>query len=211
MLQRIMLICRLVIKFKGVHYKIKYQLIKISIMKRNLSGLLMFMVIGLAASAQTEKGNYLVGGNFLLNTPKNNTTIAFTPSAGYFVIPNFAIGANVNLSYTKTSVKTTQFGIGPFARYYLGTLNIRPFGEADFNFTTAKTKVGSTKGSANGTNFFLGAGLAAFINRNVAIEGLAGYSHSNYSHSDGSGGFNLRIGFQVYLSKAQVNSVKSSM
>ena len=180
-------------------------------MKKNLLGLLTFMVIGIAASAQTEKGNYLVGGNFLLNTPKNNTTIAFTPSAGYFVIPNLAVGANLSLSYTKNTTKTTALGIGPFARYYLGTLNIRPFGEADYNFTTAKSKFGSTTTSLNGTNFFLGAGLAAFINRNVAIEGLAGYSHSNYSHSNGSGGFNLRIGFQVYLSKEQVSSVKNGM
>ena len=180
-------------------------------MKKNLFGLLAFTMIGLAASAQTEKDNFLVGGNFLLNTPKNNTNIAFTPTVGYFLINNFALGANVNLSYSKSTAKTTSFGVGPFARYYLGTLNIRPFGEADFNFTTTNTKVGSVKTSDNGTNFFLGAGLAAFINRNVAVEGLAGYSHSNYSHSAGSGGFNLRIGFQVYLSKEQVASVKSGM
>lgn len=180
-------------------------------MKKSFLALLTFMAIGLAASAQTEQGNYLVGGNFILNTPKNNTQIAFTPSAGYFVINNLAVGANLNLSYTKTTAKTTGLGIGPFARYYLGTLNIRPFGEADFNFTSTKTKVSTVSTSSNGTNFFLGAGLAAFINRNVAVEGLAGYSHSNYSHSNGSGGFNLRIGFQVYLSKAQVASVKSSM
>lgn len=181
-------------------------------MKKSLSGLFVFMVIGLAASAQTEKGNYLVGGNFELNTAKNNTVIAFSPSLGYFLINNFAVGANLNLSYTKSlNAKTTGFGLGPFARYYLGTLNIRPFGEADFNFTSQKTKVSSSSTTVNGTSFFLGAGLAAFINRNVAIEGLAGYSHSDYAHASGSGGFNLRIGFQVYLSKEQVASVKSGM
>ncbi len=181
-------------------------------MKKNLLVMLAFMAIGLAVSAQTEKGNYLVGGNVELNTSKNNTVIALTPSVGYFFLNNLAAGANVNLSYSKVGEnKTTQFGIGPFARYYLGTLNIRPFAHANINFTSNKTKNTGGSDTYNGTNYFLGGGLAAFINRNVAIEGLAGYSHSAYAHLSGSGGFNLRIGFQIYLSHEQVSGVKNSL
>ncbi|MBE7173315.1 MAG: outer membrane beta-barrel protein [Williamsia sp.] len=181
-------------------------------MKKHLLGLLACVVIGFAASAQTEAGNYLAGGNFNLNTAKNDFRLALTPSVGYFIINNLAAGANVDLEYSKVgSNKTTVFGIGPFARYYLGTLNIRPFAHANVNFTSNRSKNTTGSDTYNGSNYFLGAGLAAFINRNVAVEGLAGYSHSNYAHLPGSGGFNLRIGFQIYLSKEQVASVKSGM
>ena len=181
-------------------------------MKKNLLGLLAFTMIGLAASAQTEQGNYLVGGNFAINTAKNDTRVTLTPTVGYFFINNFAGGANVDLTYSKAgSNKSTIFGIGPFARYYLGTLNIRPFAHANLNFTSNRSKNSAGSTTLNGSNYFLGAGLAAFINRNVAVEGLAGYSRTNYSHLSGSGGFNLRIGFQIYLSKEQVASVKNSI
>ena len=48
-----------------------------------------------------------------------------------------------------------------------------------------------------------------FINENVSIELLAGYSHTKYKDFEGSGGFNLGIGFQVYLSKKQVDDMRS--
>lgn len=178
-------------------------------MKRNVVSVFAFLLIGLAASAQTEKGNWLVGGNLNLNTASQNTNIGLTPSAAYFFLNNFAAGANVNFNYAKFGGnKTTTFGVGPFARYYFGTLNIRPLLEADLNFTSNKIRPasGSISTTENGTGFFLGGGLAAFINRNVALEGLAGYDHT--SVNGGSGGFVLRVGFQVYLSRAQVESLQ---
>ncbi len=182
-------------------------------MKKIVLGLFAILALGLVASAQTEKGNWLVGGNLSLNTAKQNTQISINPSAGYFFLTNFAAGANVNLDYSKFGQnKVTTFGVGPFARYYFGTTNIRPLLEADLNFTSSKIKSGTTNvGSTteNGTGYFLGGGLAAFINRNVALEGLAGYNHT--SVNGGSGGLNLRIGFQVYLSKGQVENIRTGM
>ena len=148
-------------------------------MKKSSLSLLVFLFLGFAASAQTEKGSWLVGGNLGLNTSKNNTNIDFSPKAGYFFLHNFAAGAAIDLGYSKVvDIKTTTFGIGPFARYYFGTMNIRPFGDAEFSVNSQKQKTPSTSNTYNSTSFFLGAGLAGFINRNVAIEGLAGYSHT---------------------------------
>lgn len=156
------------------------------------------------AKAQTEQGNWLVGGNVSLNTAKNNTNIGLTPSAGYFVLRNLAVGAALGLDYTKEGTnKVTSFSLGPFARYYFGTLNVRPFADAELGFQSTKYKSSTTSNSYNNTQYFLGGGLAAFINRNVAIEALAGYKHI----LDGSGGFNLRIGFQVYISRGEVESM----
>lgn len=186
-------------------------------MKRISLSLLVFLFLGFAATAQTEKGNWLVGGTLGLNTSKNNTNINFSPAAGYFFLHNFAAGAALNLGYSKIAFnKVSTFGIGPFARYYFGTMNIRPFGDAELSFDSQKSKTTSSSSSTtvastvNSTSVFFGAGLAGFINRNVAIEGLAGYSHTstNVTGSANTGGFNLRVGFQVYLSNSQVQDLK---
>jgi hypothetical protein len=180
-------------------------------MKKILFSLVLLAGSYFSAHAQTEQGNMLVGGNVLLNTTKNNTRIGITPSAGYFVARNLAVGAALGLDYTKTNIdKTTTFGVGPFARYYFGSLNFRPFLDAELSFQSVKDQKGSSSNTYNSTNYFLGGGLAAFINRNVAIEGLAGYSHSSYSSLGNSGGFNLRIGFQVYINRAEVANMTNS-
>ena len=73
----------------------------------------------LFASAQTETGDWMVGGSFRLNTGDNNTTIGLTPNAGVFIIRNLAIGGNIGFDYSKLgNNKTTDFRIGPFTRYY---------------------------------------------------------------------------------------------
>ncbi|MEJ7766488.1 MAG: outer membrane beta-barrel protein [Chitinophagaceae bacterium] len=178
-------------------------------MKRNVFCLFALMTFGLAASAQTEKGSWLVGGNLNLNTASDDFAIGLNPSAGYFFLNNFAAGATAEISYSKiVDEKTTRFGVGPFARYYFGTMNIRPFGHGEVTFVSNKDKDNNSSNTYNSTSFFVGGGLAAFINRNVAIEGLAGYRRTSYEGGNGTGGFNLRIGFQVYLSGAQVDNLK---
>jgi hypothetical protein len=97
--------------------------------------------------SQTEKGKMFIGGQVTLsgNTTSNsdtsyksdNNSIGFTvaPNFGYFIMDNFAIGANVNLGVSNSTQKqdypnqtpseytykynTLSFGIGGFARYYI--------------------------------------------------------------------------------------------
>jgi hypothetical protein len=174
-------------------------------MKKNVLSAMFLLMVSLAIKAQTEKGSWLVGGNIGLNTAKNKTEVALMPMAGYFFTKNFVAGANTKLSYTKdVENKTTILGVGPFARYYLGTMNIRPFADAELIFESNKVKTPNTSSTLNSRSFFLGAGLAAFINRNVAVEGLAGYKRTRFEGGPGTGGFNLRIGFQVYISREQM-------
>ena len=176
-------------------------------MKKNVFTLLAFLMMAGAASAQTEMGSWLVGGNINLNTAKNNTNIGISPMAGYFFADNFAAGAMFDLNYTNgVNSSSTNFGFGPFARYYFGTSNTRPLLHGSWNYLSNKSKVGTVSSTTNGSQFFLGGGLAGFINRNVALEALAGYNHIKYRHAgDGSGGFLLRVGFQVYLSGSQMS------
>lgn len=178
-------------------------------MKKTLFSLLCLGFVAVT-HAQTDKGDWMVGGNLNLNTAKNNTQIKLSPSAGAFVIPNLALGGNVNLAYSKEgSIKTTAFGIGPFARYiFTSSSNVRPLLHTSLSFLSAKTKVGSESSTNSGTNYFLGGGAAIFINEQVSIDGIMGYDHTKYNSLDGSGGFALNIGFQVYLHRSQVKKLR---
>jgi len=180
-------------------------------MKKNVFTLLVFVVMAGTVVAQTEEGSWLVGGNLELNTGKNNTTFAISPTAAYFFADNFAGGAMFDFTHHSLGQgSTTSFGVGPLLRYYFGTGNTRPLLQGSWNYLSTKIKVDEPESSTtvNGGEYFLGAGLAGFINRNVALEALAGYDHVKYRHDggdNGSGGFLLKVGFQVYLSGSQMS------
>ena len=176
-------------------------------MKKLLLSLLLTTSVA-ALQAQTDKGDWMVGGNFRLNT-SGNTEISLTPNAGIFFIRNFAFGGNVNLNYSKDGLtKTTSFGLGPYLRYYFGGENVRPILHGNFNFLSSKIKINNASTTNNGTNFFVGGGAAVFISPHVSLDILGGYDHTDYNSLDGTGGFALNIGFQVYLHKDQMDKVR---
>lgn len=182
-------------------------------MKQIVFSLMLLAATASGVNAQTEQGNFLVGGNVQLNTAKNDTRVGLSPSIGYFFVENFAAGANIDLQYSKkgenpNASKIATFGIGPFVRYYVGTPGgVRPFLQGDVNFSSTKAETGTGSSTSTGTNFFFGPGAAIFLNQNVALEGLAGYSHTANKNQDGSGGFAFKFGFQVYLTGREVKAV----
>ncbi len=162
----------------------------------------------LFVSAQTETGDWMVGGSFRLNTGDNNTSIGLTPNAGVFIIRNLAIGGNVGFDYSKLGDnKTTDFRIGPFTRYYFTQANVRPILHGYFNYVNRQIKLVNSN-TEKGINFFLGAGAAIFLNEQVSLDALMGYNHTKLKDFDGNGGFAMTIGFQVYLLKDQVDRVR---
>jgi hypothetical protein len=170
-------------------------------MKKILIPCILFFSVQIA-SAQTDKGDWMVGGTFSLNTAKNNTTISLSPNAGYFLVDNLLLGGRVGYEYSELgTTKVSAFDIGPFTRYYFKGRRARPFGEFDMNFQSAKltTDLGSSTESAVG--FFIGGGLALFLNDNVALETVLGYKNTKVENKPGTGGFNMRLGFQVYISR----------
>lgn len=93
------------------------------------------------ASAQLEKGKILMGGSAGFGIRENPGSSSFSksryhnisPMVGYFVSDNLVVGAAFNYGFSKEKsyeTKNTNYGISPFARYYL---NISPsfkfFGE----------------------------------------------------------------------------------
>jgi hypothetical protein len=158
--------------------------------------------------AQTDKGDWMVGGSFLINTTKRVSEFQFNPTVGHFFLKGFAAGSEMLISFTKEAEeRTTSLGIGPFARYYfeLKEPQFKPFVHTSFGVNSTRKKTdGQDANRVTYTSFVLGAGGAYFINDNVAIDGMAGYSYAKVENTEGSGGFIFRIGFQVHLLGSEV-------
>jgi hypothetical protein len=176
---------------------------------RKIIAATLMIVFFTAANAQTEKGDWMVGGGLRLNTSDNSTEIGFAPNAGIFVINNLAIGGNILLDYTKAGdAKVTTFGFGPFVRFYFTDAKVRPIIQGNVNYLSTKVKIPQNTSTNNGLNFFLGGGAAIFVSDQVSLDILMGYDHTKYKDFDGSGGFALTVGFQVYLLKRQVDQIR---
>jgi hypothetical protein len=150
-------------------------------MKNFLTSLFAIVTIILSAHAQTEKGDWMIGGSLTISTATNNSQFALEPSAGYFFAYNFVAGASFSLDFGKTgNQKTTSESVGPFARYYfnLKSPTFKPFLHAEYNIGNIVTKFPDSKSSNTVGNFLLGAGGALFINNNVALEAVAGFNHT---------------------------------
>jgi hypothetical protein len=99
--------------------------------------------LALGSRAQTEKGNFLLGGSFGFNSKKDDdaasrtNSFALGPKFGYFISNNFVIGLDASYYYTNKESWVTYTGqegsvrqvnngfrshgiyISPFARYYI--------------------------------------------------------------------------------------------
>lgn len=163
--------------------------------------------------AQTEKGDVLVGGNLGFQTGENASQFNLSPNVGVFVANNFAVGAALNINSSKQGIlRTSTFGLGPFARYYFGQTMTKPFLVTEFNFLSSSIKTGeNARISNNGFGWLLGLGFAAFVNESVAVEAVSGYNFNKFKDVEGSGGFALRLGFQVYLGRGSTSALRTNV
>lgn len=162
-------------------------------------------------TAQTNREDWLIGGNFRINTTEANKDFTFQPMAGYFFAKGFAAGAEFKLSFTKFGgSKGTAFGVGPFARYYfnLNNSSFKPLVHSSFTIESNRTEENNVKITNTVTSLFIGGGAAFFINENVALEAIAGYNRSKYENTSSEGGFAFRMGFQVHLLGREVRTIK---
>lgn len=161
--------------------------------------------------AQTEKGNWLLGGSASFNTNTNSasyTIIQLSPLIGGFVANKFAVGASIPLSYYKDSYRRiSSLGLMPFVRYYFATTEKSSlFGHAAFGIETATIKYSSGspyvgEQNNNSTSGIVGLGYTYFLNKSIGVEGLLNYNWSNADYNVSSIGLN--IGFQIYFGKGE--------
>ncbi|HVG16801.1 MAG TPA: outer membrane beta-barrel protein [Chitinophagaceae bacterium] len=199
-------------------------------MKKNLLALLLVIAaFATTASAQLQKGYYLIGGDlatanigFSDGTPFN---INISPKVAWFRSNNLAVGGfiNLGLSTAKDLGTTVNYGIGPLARYYFGSSTVsttgttsarssgRWFVEGDFGIQGINTSGGS---STTGLGIGIGPGLAYFVNENIALEALLKYNKVfGFGNDGGQSLLGINLGFQIYLPRgsmrAQVDKIKN--
>ena len=169
---------------------------------------LLIMYFTITVIAQTDKGNWLLGGNASFSSSKQGdeklTSINFSPNAGYFFINNLAGGISFDLSNYKvkgSDGSTTDLSIGPFLRYYFLKLAQRAmlFGEGSFGFGSYKT-TGTYGSTEKFTSWMLAAGPAFFLNEHTALELALYYNSLKYKgDSDALGTIGFLVGFQIHL------------
>jgi opacity protein-like surface antigen len=167
--------------------------------KRFLTMLAIVSFFTVGALAQVQKGNAMVGGSAGFQNGDNATTVSLSPKIGYFVIDRLAIGASLAVEFDKVgSDKSTSFGLGPFARYYItdGT-PLKVFGEAAFGFS--RTKFSGFDDTFKSNNFGLGIGASYFLSDDVAVDAVFGYNSFQVEDSDRSNIFGLTIGVQAFF------------
>lgn len=174
-------------------------------------------------NAQTEKGNVMFGAalaDLQLYFQEGNTTFVgnITPKAGFFIRDNVAIGPQVSLGLTTTQgTSSFTYGVGAFGRKYWGqqaenTTNVK----GTKFFVEASAGINGVSGdgtSTTGLGVGIGPGLAYFITRSVALEGLFKYNLTvGFGNSTTVNNVGLNLGFQIYLpGRSTLNKVKSDV
>ncbi len=182
-----------------------------------LLSLIIFCCVNL--NAQISKGTWIVGGtgSFLTGkeavSPRTNTFLNIAPRGGYFIAKQFVVGATVSYSFNKQkfseNLKSTanSFGIGPFARYYffpaskkINFLTEAYFGLQFFSSSSAQSPpLPPVRSSGSSYEYAFRAGMALFLNPNVAIEILPGYLGYDPDKSTMPRQFTVNAGFQIHL------------
>lgn len=205
--------------------------------------LLIFVIIMTAASAAsgqfTDRNRFLIGSavGFATNTSNisyasqtpvitseepQNTQWNVSPSIGYFLLNNFALG--IGLDYTSSTEKdagdekTTDSDLlfGPFARYYFPFGDKAFFLQTNFGFGNSSDNllIGTERQNINTNILAVGAGpgFTIFSNDAFGLEALVKYNYARSKFDVSVAGVKtttttktnqvaLSLGLQIYLHK----------
>jgi len=163
--------------------------------------LVAFLCLSQTISAQAvNQGAWMVGGSAGFQSQKykdadeSTTYINLSPNLGYFIADDLAIGLALNLSSISSDGESvTDFGLGPFVRFYF----------ADAIFAQAGVNLGL--GDSEFTEFQVGVGYSWFVDNSVAIEPMLFYnSHSVDGDTFDYSVFGLSIGIQAFAGRVGV-------
>lgn len=175
--------------------------------------------VAFTSQAQTDKGDFILGGNISFNSIKSdasgaNSAYDFTilPNVGYFVSDNIAIGTGIGYQASRLDEanefgKTEAFVIAPFGRYYTPVSNnFKFFGQLSVPMAFGNVKAidenldtGSKTGSSTAIGVALSPGFAYFPSNNIGLEfSINGLSYVNYSVEDGDGNDIKGAGFDSF-------------
>lgn len=188
----------------------------------------MIAILGMLTSsafAQTTTGNMMIGGSFSINSGNQETTgddvktssFSITPTLGYFVADNLAVGVNVGFNSNTyfNEDKQTSFNVGPFVRYYKFIADDKFAFVADAGFNVGSGTYDSELfGERKFSNFniYVSPGFAYFFSPKWSLDfQLSGISYNSSdpdkdndddksnSFEFGLSSFNPSLGFRYFI------------
>lgn len=169
-----------------------------------LSSSLLLLISFSTSTAQTLKGDRLIGGSGSFSVGNESLNLYLSPNMSWFVVNNFAIGGYISYSYHNSSgsYHSHSFSLGPALRYYLTKQGkVRCFTFASFGMNSGFHFYNQEKDTNTTFNGAFGLGLVYFITNQVALEARAGYNLYNAFSIDykTQHRFGLSFGFQIHL------------
>lgn len=158
---------------------------------KNFLPLFIFVFVCAVAQAQTSQGSMMLGGTFQIESfgsqgnDAKTSTFSISPSFGYFISDNLAVGATIGFGSTTTTnppapqVKSSGVIVGPFARFYKFTSNenFAFYAEGGINIGSS-TSTGDIRSSS--TAIYVRPGFAYFFNEKWALDmTLAGIAYQS--------------------------------
>jgi hypothetical protein len=179
-------------------------------MRNTLLILVTFLLLtGTAFGAEypVDKGSTLISGGFsftnatgnLYEDSEGNSTkmLSFAPSVLGFVVPNLALGGNVEFAWaSQGDFSMTTLAIGPKIAYFVGQPNSKayPYFSMGFNFLRDTFEEEEYVGwggyekveyTISGTRFYFGAGLYNMVGSHLAIGFEGTYNLDTLKPEDG--------------------------
>ena len=145
---------------------------------------LFISILTLQLYGQLKKDNRMIGGTagfdiLIVEDVFDNETLVvldLRPNFGKFITDNFVAGGKFGVLLLSGEGSTVTFlHVGPFARYYFTPEKTSgsPFAQFGVGYTGGFGE-GNSESSAE---INAGIGYSVFLNKNVAIEGILGYTY----------------------------------
>lgn len=151
-----------------------------------------------------SEGNVFLEGNFAFSSTNDKNAeikeneMVFNPKVGYFISDKFAVGVELGIGSSKTTetgeddIKSSDFNVGVFGRYYFLDLGERFKTYTEFGLGMTSSKAGDEDfQKTNGFGIGAGLGMNYFLTPKMAISfGLSNVLsyQSSKSKADGDNG-----------------------
>ena len=172
-------------------------------MKKNIliSSILLFITI--SAYSQITKGNWMFGGDAIIqgykfeNSEKFNYYAEIFPKAGYFVIDKLVVGSEIGV-YINNATFYTSFV--PFTRYYLldDKKIVNPFIEGGLGLKNISYKKGSGDPTLTEFMYQFKIGTSIFLTNSVGVNMTLNYKNNSFQFDQE---ISVAFGFQIHLEK----------
>jgi len=174
------------------------------------------LLLHTSASAQTERGRFLIGGSAdISSTYESNTSrfnLSLAPTFGVFVVKSLAIGARYSFGISgykaydasvskEVSVTAFTTQIGPTIKYYPGKKSLKGVISANGGYVSYAAFIGSKTFNTNGFVAGGSAGIAHFFNQHISLETVLYANVSGFHNQHPVSRFGFSIGIFAFLDK----------